>query len=70
MRPLVQLERENPTATEEAKITYINDEISPGLKHHAVSALKATGEAAIDEFLDTSCLQVGKAAVKSWLEAE
>jgi hypothetical protein len=68
---LKQLEKTNPTASEDKKIDYINDETSSGLKRRVVGALKAGGEATIDEFiLENKYLKVAKAAVKGWLEPD
>ncbi|MGB5632120.1 MAG: pentapeptide repeat-containing protein, partial [Waterburya sp.] len=65
---LQQLEQTNPSATEEEKIIYVNDETSPGLKRRTVSALKAGGETAIEEFLDNSYVNVAKAVVQGWMK--
>lgn len=67
---LQQLEQTNPTATEEEKIIYVNDETSPGLKRRTVSALKAGVETSIEEFLDNPYVNVGKAVVKGWMKPE
>ena len=67
---LKQLEQNNPTATEAEKIEYVNDETSPSFKRRAVRALQAGGEAAIEEFLDTRYVIVGKAIVKGWIKPE
>ncbi|MDJ0577985.1 MAG: pentapeptide repeat-containing protein [Xenococcaceae cyanobacterium MO_234.B1] len=66
---LKQLEQTNPTATEAQKIAYINDETTPSFKRRVAGALKAAGEAAIDELLDNAYLKVGKAAIMGWIEA-
>ena len=66
---LKQLEQTNPNATENEQITYLNDETSPSFQRKAASALKAAGEAAIDEFLDNPYIKVGKAAIIGWIEA-
>lgn len=65
-----QLEQTNPTATESEKIEYVNDETTPSFKRLAVGALQAGGEAAIEEFLDNSYVNVGKAIVKGWMKPE
>ena len=66
---LVQLEQANPSATYSEMIAYVNDETTPILKRRTTSALKACGEAAIDEFvLENKFLKVLKATVKGWLE--
>ncbi|PHV61591.1 hypothetical protein [Cyanobacterium aponinum] len=67
---LRQLELINPSATQSEMITYVNDETTPSLKRRTSSALKACGEAFIDEFvLENKFLKVIKAIVKGWLEA-
>ena len=66
---LKQLEQTNPTATEAEKVAYVNDETSRSFQRKAASALKAAGEAAIDEFLDNPYVKVGKAAIMGWIEA-
>lgn len=66
---LRQLEQTNPSATQPEMIAYINDETTPSLKRRTSSALKACGEATIDEFvLENKFLKVIKATVKGWLE--
>lgn len=66
---LRQLEETNPSATQSEMIAYVNDETKPSLKRRTSSALKACGEAAIDEFvLENKFLKVLKATVKGWLE--
>lgn len=67
---LQQLERTNPTATEQEMIEYVNDETTPSLKRRVVGALKAGGEVAIEEFLANPYINVGKAIVKGWLNAK
>ena len=68
---LRQLEQTNSSATQSEMIAYVNDETTPSLKRRTSSALKACGEAAIDEFvLENKFLKVVKATVKGWLEAE
>jgi hypothetical protein len=67
---LKQLEQTHPTATEAEKIAYVNDETTPSFKRRVVSALQAGGEAAIEEFLDNSYVNVGKAIVKGWMKPE
>ena len=64
-----QLEQTNPTATEAETIAYINDETKPSFKRRAISALQASGETAIDEFiLESKYLKVAKAAIKGWVK--
>ena len=67
---LKQLEKTNPTATESEKIAYVNDETTPSFKRRVVGALQAGSEAAIEEFLDNSYINVGKAIVKGWIKPE
>jgi uncharacterized protein (DUF697 family) len=67
---LKQLEKSNPTATEDEQISYVNDETSPSFKRRVAGALQAGGEAAIEEFLDNPYVNVGKAIVKGWLKPE
>lgn len=67
---LQQLEQTNPTVTEEEKIIYVNEETSPGFKKRTASALKAGVETGIEEFLDNSYINVGKAIVKAWIKPE
>ncbi|MDY7014643.1 MAG: hypothetical protein SVX43_13775 [Cyanobacteriota bacterium] len=67
---LKQLEATNPTVTDAEKIAYVNDETTPSFKRRVVKALKAGGEVAIEEFLDNSYFNIGKAIVKSWLDLE
>ena len=64
------LEKSNPTATEEEKIAYVNDETTPSFKRRVVSALQAGSEATIEEFLDNPYFNVGKAIVKGWIKPE
>ncbi|GGA29529.1 hypothetical protein [Okeania sp. KiyG1] len=68
---LKQLEQSHPNATEEEKIEYINDETTPSFKRRVINALKATGEAAIDQFvLENKFLKVVKAAIKGWFQPD
>jgi hypothetical protein len=68
---LKQLEQTNPTATEAEKIAYVNDETTPSFKRRVVGAIKALGEAAIDEFvLENKSLKVMKEAFKGWMKPE
>ena len=64
------MEQSNPTATESEKITYINDETSAGFKRRTVGALKAAGEAAIDEFVDLPHIKLVKALITGWMNSE
>ena len=66
---LKQLEESNPNATEIEQIAYLEDETTPSFKRRISSALKAAGEAAIDEFiLENKYLKVVKATCKGWLQ--
>ncbi|MEL6555357.1 MAG: hypothetical protein AAFQ63_18135 [Cyanobacteria bacterium J06621_11] len=66
---LRQLESDSPTVTESEKIAYLNDETSAGFKRRVISALQASGESAMDEFiLENKYLKVAKAAVKGWIQ--
>jgi hypothetical protein len=67
---LKQLEKSNPTATEDEKIAYVNDETTPSFKRRVVGALQAGSEAVIEEFLDNPYVNVGKAVVKGWIKPE
>jgi hypothetical protein len=67
---LKQLEHSNPSATEVEKIAYVDDETTPSFKRRVVSALKAGGESAIEEFLDNPYVNVGKAVIKGWFQPE
>jgi hypothetical protein len=66
---LKNLEETSPSATEDEKIVYINDETTPSFKRRVAGALQASGETVIDEFiLENKYLKVAKAAVKGWLQ--
>lgn len=65
---LEQLARINPNPTEAEKIEYVHDETTPSFKRRLIAALQAGGEAAIEEFLDTRYVIVGKAIVKGWIK--
>ena len=65
---LKQLEQNNPDATEDDKIAYVNDETTPSFKRRVVGALKAGGETAIDEFFNNPYVKVGKAIVMAWIQ--
>jgi hypothetical protein len=65
---LEQLEKSNPTATEDEQITYVNIE-NPNLKQRWKAALKDATEKAIDEFLlENKFLKVTKAFLTGWLQ--
>ena len=65
---LKQLEQTNPKATSEQQQAYVDAAIPPTLKERCIGALKAGGETAIEEFLDNSYINVGKAVVKGWIQ--
>ena len=67
---LEQLAKINPNPTEAEKIEYVHDETTPSFKRRLIAALQAGGEAAIEEFLDTRYVIVGKAIVKGWMKPE
>ena len=67
---LKQLEAGNPTATEAEKIAFLSDQTSPSFKRRVVAALKAAGETSIEEFLDNPYVNVAKATVKGWVQAQ
>jgi uncharacterized protein YjbI with pentapeptide repeats len=67
---LKQLEQANPTATEEEKIAYVDDETTPSFKRRVVGALQSGSEAAIEEIFDNPYINVGKAVVKGWIKPE
>ncbi|MHC5718229.1 MAG: hypothetical protein ACYTX0_40635 [Nostoc sp.] len=51
------------------KVAYVNDETTPSFKRCVASALQATSETAIDEFiLENKYLKIIKAAIKGWLQ--
>jgi hypothetical protein len=67
-RLLKQLEETNPTTDEAEKIAYINIATKPGLKQRVITALRSSGEKAIDELvLEDKYLNVGKAVLKGWI---
>ena len=51
---LMQLEKSNPTATEEEKVAYVNDETPADVKSRVASALKAGSISAVDTLVDNS----------------
>lgn len=68
---LMQLEKSQPTATEDEKVAYVNDETPLDLKFRVVNALKAGGEAATDTILDNSpYINVVKAILKGWISSK
>ncbi|MEH2423813.1 MAG: hypothetical protein V7K48_23775 [Nostoc sp.] len=69
-RLIKQLEQHNPTANETEKIAYVNDETTPSLKRRIIGALQGLSEAAIEEFLDNSYINIGKAIIKGWIKPD
>lgn len=69
-RLLDKFEKISPTATDSEKIDYINAETRADFKKRVVAALKAGGEAVIDEFvLENKYMRICKAVLKVWLES-
>jgi hypothetical protein len=70
-RLLKQLEETNPTTDEAEKIAYINIATNPGLKQRVITALRSSGETAIDQLvLEDKYLNVGKTVLKGWISQE
>jgi hypothetical protein len=68
---LRQLDESYPTATDNEKVAYINDETSPSFKRRVVGALQTGGGAVIDEFiLENKYLKVIKEAIKGWFQPD
>ena len=67
---LKQLEKTNPSATVEQQKSYLDAAISSTLKERCVSVLKADNTNAIEEFLENTYIDVGKALVQDWLKLE
>ena len=65
---LEQLEKTNPDATPEQQKAYVDAAIPPTLKERLRAALQAGSETAIEEFLDNTYVNAGKAVIKGWLE--
>ena len=65
---LKQIEHNNPDATFEQKKTFVELGISPTIKQRAIHAIKAGGQAALEEILDNSYLNVGMAIIEGWQE--
>jgi KTSC domain len=64
-------ELKNSYATQSEMISYVNNEITPSLKHRFSAALKACGESIIDEFwLENKYHKVIKATLKGWLQPD
>ncbi|BAY65818.1 pentapeptide repeat-containing protein [Calothrix brevissima NIES-22] len=69
-RLLKQLEQNNPMATEAEIINYVNDETTPSFKRRVIGALQGFSEAAIEEFLDNSYINIAKAIIKGWIKPD
>jgi hypothetical protein len=67
---LKQLEAGNPSATEAEQIAFLRDETSASFKRRVVAALQAAGETSIEEFLDNPYVNVAKATLKGWVQAQ
>lgn len=68
---LEKFEDNHPQATEDEKIAYFKDETAPSFKRRVSGLLKASGEAALDEFvLENKYLKVAKAALLGWVEPD
>ncbi|MFM6075546.1 MAG: hypothetical protein ACKPDM_24190 [Dolichospermum sp.] len=65
---LKQLESTNPNTTEQEKIDYVDDETTPSFKRRAVNAIKAGGQAVIEEVFDNPYINVGIAILNGWKE--
>ncbi len=65
---LKQLELTNPTPTVEQQQAYVDAAIAPPLKERCVSVFKAGHETIIEEFLDNTYINVGKALIRDWLK--
>lgn len=63
---LKQLEKTNPTATQEDKQAFINLAIPQEEKSRIVRALQAGGEKALEKFLNNPYVDVTMAIVKEW----
>ena len=67
---LMQLEKSNPTATEEEKVAYVNDETPPALKSRVASALKGRGQAPVDAIVDNVLYgSLVSAILKGWISS-
>ncbi|MEH2047686.1 hypothetical protein [Nostoc sp.] len=69
-RLLKQFEQNNPTASETEKIAYVNDETTPSWKRRVIGALQGLSDTAIEEFLDNSYINIGKAIIKGWIKPD
>ena len=63
------MESNNPNATEQEKIDYVGDETTPSFKRRAVNAIKAGGQAVIEEVFDNPYVNVGMAILNGWKES-
>ena len=62
-----QLEADEPAATYDEIVAYVDDETTPGFKRRVVGALKAAGETAIEEVLDNPYVNITKDCIKGWM---
>ncbi|MEH2468115.1 pentapeptide repeat-containing protein [Nostoc sp.] len=69
-RLIKQLEQNNPTANETEKIAYVNNGTTPSWKRRVIGALQGLSEGAIEEFLDNSYINIGKAIIKGWIKPD
>ncbi|WP_017317449.1 type 2 periplasmic-binding domain-containing protein [Mastigocladopsis repens] len=67
---LKQLEKTNPTATQEDKQAFINLAIPQEEKSRVVRALQAGGEKALEKFLNNPYVDVTMAIVKEWQKGQ
>jgi von Willebrand factor type A domain len=65
---LKHFEEENPDAKDNEKIDYVNNSTTPKFKRSLLGAIKAGSEAAIEEFMDTPYISIGKAIIRGWRE--
>ncbi|ESA37134.1 pentapeptide repeat protein [Leptolyngbya sp. Heron Island J] len=64
-----QLEQSSPSASEEEKIEYVNEQAPAILRQKIVKSLQAGGIAAIDEVLENNAyVSVIRAVAKAWIE--
>lgn len=65
---LMQLERDNPTATDAEKINYVTQKTNGSFKKRFIKALTAGGESALEEYLtDSSYVRIIRSMVSAWL---
>ncbi|MBE9042715.1 hypothetical protein IQ235_18300 [Oscillatoriales cyanobacterium LEGE 11467] len=62
-----QLEAEEPDATYDEIVAYVDYETTPSFKRRVVGALKAAGETAIEEVLDNPYVNITKDCIKGWM---